>query len=529
MAPAISDPSAVQLAQSLSPYVRSRQEALEIRRTIATFLSSQVVPPTACGNSHLSACTPYGVSEVKSVPAQVEDQIYAEYLAALQANVHANREYHRLIESYRKDREEYEALNNVKGVTSGLQTYAYLLQSRREKEKFEIYREYLGQLTQLEGSQYGYLSLSDEQAQVSQLSQNLASHIGQHDGALGDKKEDVDSLIHRLERAVIQAKAEAQFEAEKLFRIEGRGSTSQVLHSDLSCQQSKVRALLRTRDELVQWVEDALTMSTTEDEKFHADNILKDDLDTSHLRQDGKAFVMEQYDAYLESRKMLLSTITEFLRPVPSKQLQSQRRSRPPLHPQDSFNSSPHDAPTIFSYIAQNVAPLTQAQNVSETQVKHMSSSITRESKKALQMLHRLQEESHLLHEYAPAEEPQQWHQQHRRAMSAPVMKKPSPNPAEKHKTPASVIAERAAVWAAAAGEARVSTKVAVSGQIEAGEGHLENADAVLEEVYRIMNQNVVEPGVEAEDKSTTLSQTNDCTAVKATGPWSQLKGDISL
>ncbi|KZZ93171.1 hypothetical protein AAP_02637 [Ascosphaera apis ARSEF 7405] len=463
MAPAISDPSAVQLAQSLSPYVRSRQEALEIRRTIATFLSSQVVPPTACGNSHLSACTPYGVSEVKSVPAQVEDQIYAEYLAALQANVHANREYHRLIESYRKDREEYEALNNVKGVTSGLQTYAYLLQSRREKEKFEIYREYLGQLTQLEGSQYGYLSLSDEQAQVSQLSQNLASHIGQHDGALGDKKEDVDSLIHRLERAVIQAKAEAQFEAEKLFRIEGRGSTSQVLHSDLSCQQSKVRALLRTRDELVQWVEDALTMSTTEDEKFHADNILKDDLDTSHLRQDGKAFVMEQYDAYLESRKMLLSTITEFLRPVPSKQLQSQRRSRPPLHPQDSFNSSPHDAPTIFSYIAQNVAPLTQAQNVSETQ------------------------------------------------------------------TPASVIAERAAVWAAAAGEARVSTKVAVSGQIEAGEGHLENADAVLEEVYRIMNQNVVEPGVEAEDKSTTLSQTNDCTAVKATGPWSQLKGDISL
>ncbi|KAI5298812.1 hypothetical protein KEM56_003764 [Ascosphaera pollenicola] len=508
---AISDPSASQLAQSLSPYVKSRQEAINVRRAITTFLSSQVVPSYRCGDAHLSLCAPHDVSEVKSVPALVEGQIYAEYLAALQANADAKREYHRSLESY-KDELNGRSQSKDDDTAAKLQTYAALMRSRREEEKFDIYREYMSQLTQTNGSQYGYLSLSDEQAQVSQLSQNLASHIGRDGDASENMKEDVDCLIHRLERAVIQAKAEAQSEADKLAAVERRGHIFRMPTSSHHSHGSNVHALSRTRDELVQWVETALTMSTNDEEDTSADDLLKNNLDAAHSGEDGKAFIMEQYGAYLESRKLLLSTVTEFLRHLPNKQVLSRRR--PPLQPKELDTPASFDIATTFSYVTQNVVPLSRARMVSETQSKQLSSNITRESKKALQMLNRLQEESHLLREYAPAEDHQPWQQQHRRALSAPVL---SPSSAERDQTPAAEIAKRAAVWAAAASEARLATRVAVAGQIETGREHLENADEKLQEIYRGLNQDVGDPAVGG--RSST----------RAAGPWCLLKGDIAL
>ncbi|KAI5286204.1 carbamoyl-phosphate synthase (glutamine-hydrolyzing) cpa2, partial [Ascosphaera aggregata] len=515
----ITDPLASQLAQSVLPYVRTRQEALEIRRTITAFLTSQIAPQHGLGSAHMPLCVPHGVITVKEIPVQTEGSKYSEYLSALRANAAANREYHDLLEQYRSSRQDGSGgLHTSEDATQRLQAYTSLLQSRCEREKLEIYRQYLSQLSQIEGSQYGYLSLSDEQSQVSQLSQKLATHIRQDDLFSEGEGQDVEHLIARLERSVIQAKTEAQGEADKLAEVKCF-QPSQDPGSQPTSEGARLHALCRTRDELVRWVEGALTMSNNGDESTNVDDLIEENSGHDHLGEDGRSYIMEQYDAYLESRKTLLSTVVDFLRPIPEKQSLSSRRHS--LQAQTSHTTTAVDVSPIFSYVTQQLVPLSKVRAASNLQSKHLSSNVTKESREILQMLNRLQEESQLLHEYSLMEDSNSWQQQHRRSMSAPDA---SLRASKVDQNPALAVFKRAEVWTAAAETAGLATNTAVTEQIESGTKYLENADNTMKDVYRVINQVMDDAEFEKDEISETgengPSQFGPECRSKAAGPW---------
>lgn len=533
-------------AKPLAPYIKSRQEALRIRQALTLYLRSHIdfadddsANSNCHAQSHLALCAPHdAVVDVKRIPLDLTG-LRKEYLQALQANVAARKKYNCLVENVttaKLQREgslvpsETPSVGEEAG--SGLQTYLAFLRDRRRHAKLQVFRHYLLELKARDAARSEYFELNEDCR-----SQQVPSP-GEFDGGgsdLGGAEDGgIEGLVHKLERAVIRAKSQLDREKRLLEELKEKRSLKEQEVSPAA----KVMALQRTRDELVQWVEEKLvTVSGNEDSPLQ--EVPPEEVEEStQLLEERKEQIRKQYAAYVEARRGLLGAISGACQPVAAAaSTKPQRRITTDNGRNAADSSVPSlDSLNILSFASEILLPLSKSQKALALQKSYLSGLLAKEKYTTLRILNRLSDESHLLPEYPIlARQPR-----FRHAVAAISSRSAADANNEQNKTDEVVALAQA--WAFASEAAQENQKEIVEQKAAMGAEITKDAQQTLKEVYSILNQDLddaVQDDQDKEDEGTdiwayearsTRSRGRQTRPEKRPkGPWSGLNGRVGV
>lgn len=376
------DDNRTRLDQALAAYIKSRQEALTMRRIQTSFLAA-LLKGLDLAPSHTQLTSPDGAVpenvEVRHVPPELKG-LRRDFLVKLHANVTA-----------RKELEELQKLDGRKGIDEtskalpNLETRLSLLRERRRHERLRVLEHHLDRLSRTEAGQSGFLNYkpaADELLPTQYLS-NGVDNLQEANGGVAD-------LINRLEKAVLSAKAQLEREQKRLTDIKVRNETQNPI---VAATASKVRALSKTRDELVQWVEEHLATSSVggDDHLSSRNGRPEQQVDLHQL----DARIIEQYRSYVDARARILhavSIMTSSNADVPTVSV---------------GNGSSHLAllckpalDDILSFVDYQIVQTSSLQKSALTQHSHLSSLLEKQKAAESRMFDRLSDESHLLPAY---------------------------------------------------------------------------------------------------------------------------------
>ncbi|PLB48080.1 hypothetical protein P170DRAFT_410681 [Aspergillus steynii IBT 23096] len=514
-------------AKPLAPYIKSRQEALRIRQALTVHLRSHIVfaednpdHPDLHAQSHLSLCAPQdAVVDVKRIPSEFTG-LRREYLQALKANIEAKKAYQSISEASQNPPAE----TTPSDPTSDLQAYLRLLRDRRKHAKLQVFQHYLHQLKTRD------IPTPEEFESNENRSQHLlaAEELGEGQPNKSEAGDGLEELVHKLERAVIRAKA--QLDREKMLLEQLKAE--QGMQGEIP-PAAKFVALQRTRDELVQWVEEKLVSVGSGDDGPIREPPVEEIEESAVLLEEQKAQIAEQYGAYVEARKRLLDAASRACQPIANATPNPPERAvEPPQSPNEETPSL--DPVNVLSFANDILLPLSKSQRALATQKFYLAGLLSKEKTTTLRMLNRLRDESHLLPEYPIlARQPR-----FKNAASALNSRHAAP-PSEPTKTDELVALAEA--WAFASEAAGTNEREYVEHKVEEGSEAAEDAQQVLREVYGIMKQDLDETLRECQDEEpeddiwaqeaqTTRSRGRMTRSEgRPKGPWAGLNGRVGL
>ncbi|PYI05833.1 hypothetical protein BO78DRAFT_397684 [Aspergillus sclerotiicarbonarius CBS 121057] len=525
------------IANPLALYIKSRQEALRIRQALTVYLRSHIEfaendpeHPGCHSQSHLSLSVPYdAVVDVKRIPPEFTG-LRKEYLEALRANVVARKEFQSAVEkatSIKHKGGKARAEESSVGSSSELQEYLRLLRDRRQHAKLRVFQQYLQELKQRDTFKPG--DLEDNGARYQQLAPPEELEDNQHGHKAG---ESIEELMHKLERAIIRAKAQLEREKGLLEELKVRRASEGP--QDVS-PATKVLALQRTRNALVRWVEEKLVTVGNSDNSGATQNFRPEDIEESvRLLEDKKAQIAQQYAAYADARKRLLDAASRACQPIaiPS--------TKPPTRPTSMIQSKSAteeiqslDALEVLSFTSDVLQPLSKSQKALALQKFYLSGMLAKEKATTLRVLNRLRDESHLLPEYPIlARQPRFKHATAALASRQGTNSEPA-KPDE--------VVGLAEAWAFASNSAGTSEQEDVEHKVEEGTETAQDAQHVLEDVYNILNQSLEdtlrdrdgetgENDIWASEARLTRSRAKtQRTKQAAKGPWVGLHGQVGV
>ncbi|RHZ56218.1 uncharacterized protein CDV56_107797 [Aspergillus thermomutatus] len=515
-------------ARPLAPYIRTRQEALHIRQALTSYLRSQIdfadhdsENPNCHSQSHLTLCVPQdAVVNVKRIPAELTG-LRKEYLQALQANLAARKEYESLSEkvaSAKERRKGSKTESRSIDHSSELQTYLRLLRDRRRHAKLQVFQHYLQELKERDlniSERIGDRASRDQQIVSLEKSEEecKSTERGADDG--------IEGLVHKLERAVIRVKAQLDRERELLEDLKSQHASD----SEDVPPAVKVAALQRTRDELVQWVEEKLVSVGNADDAPVQDLSPEEIEESTRLVEDQKAEIAVQYVAYVEARKLLLDAASRACQPVTMASMKPSRQSVD-LGKLATGDRSSVEPLEVLSFASEILLPLSKTQRALALQKNYVSGMLTKEKSTTLRILNRLSDESHLLPEYPLlTHQPRFKHINLRHATSA-----------------TDEVVTLAESWAFASEAAATSEHQYVEEKLAEGQETATDAEHVLQEVYSMLNQDLEET---LRDTQSSEEDSNDIWAFEARstrsrtratrsqkqlrGPWAKLNGQLGI
>ncbi|KAA8650524.1 uncharacterized protein ATNIH1004_003211 [Aspergillus tanneri] len=500
-----------------------------------TLLSLQISPtlpnhdnadhPGLHAQSHLSLCEPHdAVVDVKRISPGLTG-LRREYLQALKANVEARREYQALTERVASCKNPpVETANSDPRLD--LQAYLRLLRERRQYAKLQVFQHHLQQLKSRDIPSPEDFDPNTSRRQHLGLPEEFEEE--KQNGHLAE--EGIEELVHKLERAVIRAKAQVDKEKKLLEGLKAK----QPPPEDIS-PAVRVAALQRTRNELVKWVEEKLvSVGSNEDGPMQeppADEIEE----SARLLEEQKAQIMERYGAYVEARKRLLDAASRACQPIAngSKKLPERAPETVQVPAEEAPSLEPVD---VLGYTTDILLPLSKAQRALAMQKFYLSGLLSKEKTTALRMLNRLRDESHLLPEYPIlARQPRFKH-----AVAA-INYRHSTNPTEPAK-PDELVA-LAEAWAFASDAAGTNEREYVEQKVAEGSETVQDAQQLLRELYCIVNQDLDETrrgSYDAENEESDIwaneaqstrlrGRTNWNDRRQPKGPWSRLSGKVGV
>ncbi|KAL4880798.1 hypothetical protein BJY04DRAFT_190834 [Aspergillus karnatakaensis] len=514
-------------AKPLAPYIKSRQETLRIRQALTNYLRSQITfvdndleSPECHAQSHLSLnVSENAVSEVKRIPAEFTG-LRREYLQALQANIAARKQQQLITE---KLSSEEPKSRTVESPDSSLELHVYLrlIRDRRRHAKLQVFEHYLHEL----------------QTRWTARPEVFESHGGQANivmgEELGDETQtsggggDIEELVHKLERAVIRAKSQLDQEKRLYQELKVRNEPKEPTPA------VKAAALQRTRDELVQWVEEKLVGSGNGEEAPVEELPTEEIEESARILEEQRVRILEQYAAYTETRKQLLEAAARACQPV------STTSTKSPPQPPDLLISAEEtlsiEPLEVLTYASDVLLPLSKIQRSLALQKFHLSGMLAKEKSTAMRLLNRLGDESHLLPEYPiPARQPRF---KHAAAALNPRLAANQSDPAQQDE-----IIRMAEDWAFASAAAGSSEKEYVEHKVIDGGEHAHKAEDELQRVYNLLNQNLEEAlrdeqgegdnsgDIWAHEARSTRSRTRLTRSDKRSkGPWTRLDGTIGI
>ncbi|OKL56953.1 hypothetical protein UA08_07824 [Talaromyces atroroseus] len=533
-------------AKPLVPYLRSRQDALRLRQALTLYLQSHIVSEdnNSYNNSdgdltvsHPALTLPANASvTVKRIPSEIAG-VRREYLKALQENIAVKREYNDLSEKItsrqllngqvnaRPSKPAVSGSIDVDTHSSVLSDYLALLRERRRHEKLQLFDAHLRELASAADPEEQHQSNSSTaRADLDKIFKGNGYETADESG------DNVQALISKLERAVVRAKAKLVKEQHLLQQLREQQANG------LLDSRNKAIALGRTRDTLVQWVEEKLAITTsTEDDVMNHEKRYTDDTNTAETWQliaERKTQIKEQYAAYVGARRSLLDAVSLLSQPTRSAALEEPSKKPPQRSSDDSIQD--YSAIDAFRTVSEHILPAAKYQKSLAHQRSYLTGMLTKEKTNIKHAFDRLSQESHLLPEY-------------------PILARQSKF---RHITPSSTTGsgprqpnrddtlQNAQAWAFAADAARSGENDYVEQRLEHGAEMADTASETLQQVYDLLHQERnPHDGETAEDahhlddiwtaevqprkaRARRLNETQQQPA-GGRGPWSALSGRV--
>ncbi|KAL1965970.1 hypothetical protein VTN77DRAFT_4910 [Rasamsonia byssochlamydoides] len=535
-------------AKPLAPYLKSRQEVLRIRQALTLYLRSHIVfaddDPTKSysrGSSHVSLCVPTDAAVgVKRIPPELTG-VRKEYLKALQENIAARKEYDDIANEVASRRLMNETASETNVAASEglennataavLQDYISLLRERRRYEKLQVFDHYLRKLNEHDAKKADVIQTGDR----NNIGQDSFDGLLKQDGPETEKTaENVQELISKLERTVIRAKQKLDRELKMLEQLKAQRQSSNTTDNNDTSPARRVAALQRTRDELVQWVEEKLAASNGDEDGQFQELSLTEIENSSKLIEERKAEIKEQYAAYVKARKSLLDALSLTSQSaVKDVGAEVESPSKPTSKTKQKALSSNWDSIDSFAYANEILHPLSKIQKSLALQRSYLSGLLTKEQTTMRQALDRLSHESHLLPEYPILARQSRFQHITSSAGSRPDRSGP---------TKTEEIVEQAQAWAFASEAARSNVIDYVEQKIERGREMAESASETLQQVYELLNQDykeVMKDGNDeeqndgdiwaAEVRSSRFRGRQHRDDKRPKGPWSGLNGKVGI
>lgn len=486
------------------------------------YLRNQLVFSEANAGSHLSLSTSYNVAGTKRTPKEITG-LRKEYLRAVQEHTAAKKEYDELVEEAANKKKETEPSEAQRlGNGQELQTYRALLHDRRRREKLQIFHHYLEELDRKPAARPNYLNIQGDQKQYS-APENFDAQINQGNGTQKDNGEDLETIIHNLEKAVVRAKQKLDSEKKLLEDLKQSSERSTGRRADESPDPHvKIEALQRTRNELVGWAQEKMAIYNPEE----VDETDADELpNPARPLEEQKMEIKEHYEAYIEARKRLLTSASMAPPQSPANQ---NAEDKPPDAP-DTQRRTCQGSLNILPFANDILLPLYKDQKAMGLQKSYLSAMMAKEKSSMCRTLDRLNDESHLIPSYPIlAKKPRFQH-----AVTAIKSRSFGNVPPEQSTVGEDEVVGHAQAWAFASEAARGNTRDYIEERLNLGSEAAENAEDVLKEVYDIMNQEHEEGKEEETDIWTADVKPGNgrrtARPEKPKGPWSGLNGKIGL
>ena len=507
------------ISELLRPFIKSRQEALRIRRILSVYVTSAIDGLDGRTITPLSLAVPGRDVDVKTIPPEMSG-IRKDYLLALQANIKARKAYEhtsqQLILATENNPGGFD-LDRPKGIDGWpISTYLDLAQMQKQFQKLNVIQNHLDELRKNK-------IFSDDSHFADQIRQeanaiNIAP-LTTEDHMQAEDDVQTQALITRLEKAILRANHSLRCERALLedLRLK-RGGQEDGADALQPPQATRIRALQKTRDELIAWIEQQLTnISEVEAEPEAGVFPRSEDSGTEIKQQKGK--IEETYQNYLEVRRSILNLLSR--RPsianigVPMNQTQSMSSDLE----RDAQQPS-RDAITALPLITEYMIPLADAQSSLLQQEAHISNSLNVQKRAMNRVLDRLADESHLLAKYPmSALEP--------RFLHPPVASEGSKlSPSLLEDTSVAVedapLSRQAQAWAFASNAARAATNTALEEQLDRGERHAAAAKGTLLEMQDLLG---VDNDVGSDESDADIW--NPEKAVVTKGIWAGLDGGL--
>ena len=483
-----------EVARSLSPYINTRQEALQIRRTLTVYLTSLLKDEDTPNRSPLSLTIPDADIQVPEIPLEASG-VSKEYLREVQAHLKARREYravavrgqdHPFSNSYISRLPKEIPAGDVAD-TSSVHAYLALLRQRRRYERLRILKDYVDVLVTKPASKMGYLDIAKvhlDELPVPPLHQPAGRMVSSR-SSNGSENE----LVLHLEKAVLRAKHKLDNEQKLLTSLKARHYSGRGVDGTEQFpafnRDGRGNALHHTRQELIAWVEQELAKTDgAPDTSLH--QLGTSDMPQSAMRDTEQSLqdIDSHYGGYTEARKICLATVaraTSFVplriseeHPVPTSHLAKQ-----PETVTDACCSG-----LLDSYM-RLLIPLSLHRLVSQ-QKAYIASALTKEQEATIQVLDRLADESHLLPGYPLLATDSRF-----RNITAALGSKISPIhlDARSGSVTQTRAIEMASRWAFAASAAKGFAHDALEEKIVQGTEHMDTAREILSEVRNLLGQ----------------------------------------
>lgn len=482
-----------EVARSLSPYISTRQEALQIRRTLTVYLTSLLKDEGTARRSPLSLAVPGVDIQHLEIPSEASG-LLKEYLKEMQAHLIARREFCAVTAQGQDHPPSNSYISPLTNATptgdgaeaSAMPTYLALLRQRRRYEKLRILRDYMDVLLTKPAAKAGYLNIAKFQ-----LDPLPVLPVQQPAGLMVSSrslKESVDELVLRLEKAVLRAKNKLENEQKLFMRIKARQQSGHGIESaerfTPADRESRGHALHQTRQELINWVEQELSKTDV------APDTSEPQVGINHRPQpaskDTEQRILEiqsQYGEYIEARKNCLATVAEATS-MPSTVSEDHALASSNLAEQSGTVNGACCSGLLDSYM-RLLVPL-NLQRLIAQQKTYMTSTLAKEHEATIQLLNRLADESHLLSAYPLLVTDSRFQK-----ITAALGSKLSSIHLDARSgsgTQTKTI-EMASRWAFAANAAKTTAQDALEEKIAQGTDHMGNAQEVLSEVVELLGQ----------------------------------------
>ena len=478
-----------QVAKLLSPYIRTRQEALRIRRVLSLYMESKIEGLAIGSLSTTSLAVPGEELQVRKIPSEVSG-LRKSYLKALQAHAKAKKEYAQLTRNSLYDTKavRQKERQDEEDSRGSVDTYLALTREQRKFEKLTILHDYLDLLSQKEAARPDYLRMSSILKGVAfppGTSQTSVFHILPPPTS----ETDIQALSTRLEKTLLFAKNSLDNQRALLAKTKKEQESRQTPGQTTTVGTgTKINALSRTRDELIGWIEEHLANTSQSNDATERPPTSDSEIAPLELSKRKKA-IQHKYENYVEARKSLVALLSS--RPGLPEQNASYKAENAELGPKDQgIDSSWLEASSVLPYLTEYLIPANNAQKSFLQQESHISSTLTSENQATVRVLNRLAEESHLLPNY-----PILAMQPRFQNVVAALRSKSSPSSLSERtgKEDESQTLSQARQWTFAAEAARSAKYQAVKERLEHGKGHLNTAGGLAKELRRIF-------GVDTED-----------------------------
>ncbi|KAL1990289.1 hypothetical protein VTN49DRAFT_6128 [Thermomyces lanuginosus] len=505
-------------AQPLVPFLKPRQELRRIRQALTLYLQSHIVRADDAPNasSHLLSCVPIdGITEVKR-PVDVPG-VRKDYLTALREHVAARRAYHELSDTIAQteSRPTSQLEQNKSQDSLILSEYLALLRERRRYERLRLFDRYLKELKNGDPS-----ALPEAEAATTQSLDNLGENS--RSSRSENAQERIRELLTQLEEAVIKAKRRLDREQKLLDEVKTQ-RLQETTKSSVDAT-SRAVALQRTRDELVQWVEDHLANASSEEDGIEqVSSALTGP--SVQLVEERKAEIQEQYASYIRARQALLDALA-LSQPSPSSEPPAEVRPSQPVVQSQAATESGLERADLVKLATAALFPGSKIQKSLALQRSYLSGLLGKERTNLLNALDRLAHESHLLPEYPLLSRQQKF----KHISSTPGSRDRS---AEKS---VDEIVDRARAWAFASNAARSHDDEYVDQRIELATELAQSTNETLQSVYGLLKQDysaekAQDPDPDESDiwAADVRSTRRRRAATQRTGPWSDLDGGIGV